>query len=60
VRSFTLAVPGVRGAMGSETPFSTFGFETTALETIAGPPDGVQHTHRTYQLDGVAKVVDFL
>jgi hypothetical protein len=60
VRSFTLAVPAVLGELGSETPFSTFGFETIAIETIAGPPSGVQHTYRTYQLDGVAKVVEFL
>jgi hypothetical protein len=52
----------VRGGLGSETPFSTFGFETVALENIAGPHNiaGVQHTYQTHQLSGVAKVVEFL
>jgi hypothetical protein len=59
VRSFTLVVPGVRGDEGSETPFATFGFETVALTTIAGPPSGVRHTYQVHQLSGVAKVVQF-
>ena len=57
VRSFTLVVPAVRGDLGSETAFSTFGFETVAQETIAGPPSGVQHTYQVHQMSGVAKVV---
>jgi len=59
VRSFTLVVPAIRRADDSETPFSTFGFGTVARETIAGPPDGVQHTYQTYQLSGIAQVVQF-
>ena len=57
MRSFTLVVPAVRGDLGSETAFSTFGFETVAQETIAGPPSGVQHTYQVHQMSGVAKVV---
>jgi hypothetical protein len=57
VRSFTLVVPAVRGELGSSTAFSTFGFETVAQETIAGPPPGVQHSYQVHQLSGVAKVV---
>jgi hypothetical protein len=59
VRSFTLVVPAVRGELGSVTEFSTFGFETVALQNIAGPNniEGVQHTYQVHQLSGVAKVV---
>ena len=59
VRSFTLVVPTVRGELGSVTEFSTFGFETVALQNIAGPQNiaGVQHTYKVHQMSGVAKVV---
>jgi hypothetical protein len=59
VRSFTLAVPAVRTEDDSEVPFSTFGFETVARETIAGPPAGVQHSYATHQLSGTAQTVSF-
>lgn len=61
VRSFTLVVPAVRGEEGSETEFSTFGFETVARETIADPANlpGVQHGYQVHQLAGIAKVIQF-
>jgi hypothetical protein len=59
VRSFTLVVPAIRSADSSKIPFSTFGFETVARETIAGPPAGVQHSYQTHQLSGTAQAVKF-
>ena len=61
VRSFTLVVPAVRNEDSSPVPFSTFGFETVARQTIAGPANlaGVQHSYQTHQLSGTAQAVKF-
>jgi hypothetical protein len=62
VRMFTLLVPRVRLRRGEEVGFTTVGIATTDRARAFVPPFGpvgALHGYQTYQLSGVARVLDF-